>query len=927
MTRMIERWFPCTEVSEASRVGWGSGISEKALFTWFAARPLGQAKAAVLTSLLPWPDDETEQRRLQDLVRRAMKDRDGASSEIVAELKGTYPSGASMLDPFSGRAMIPLEAARLGVTTYGIDYSPVASLAGSLLADYPLRDWSAEPELPFGEETLDVAGRLLIDVRQVLDEIGRRYAHVMSDAYPKHDGTQPWGYLWATTLPCQECGRRFPLTGSLVLRHPLPVKNDAGQSYRIDVDREAGTFHATVHDGPPTGQPTLVATVKAGKAVRGKSAVCPFCEHVHPKALHTRLAAEGFGQDVLMVAADIDQTVAKFFREPTDVEMSAADGAAKALSLEPDFAPLLSAVPAERIPEGNNDTVRASAYGAKSYGDLCNARQTLGFVRLCRVIADMGSELVTKHGVSHDYAAALTGYAASVLVRKIKYSTRGSVLQARTGTKGIYVDHVFVNEASLAFNYDYFEVGIGDGPATWKSLTRDTLNTLRKQVRHTDSRPADISRGTAVELPMKDASLTAVVTDPPYDNMIDYSDASDLFYVWLKRALNSTHPWFGFTTDPNGVQEKAEEIIVKRGGTANHDHRTREHYDSMIAKAFSEARRVVQADGVVTIVFGHGDPEVWHRLLGAITSAGLVLTGSWPAKTESGGSAGSANIVTTLTMSCRPAPPNRQPGRANLVEAEVKREVKARVPMWEKAGLAPTDQLMASAGPAMEVVGRYSEVIDNLGEPVEPDRYLLVARRAIEEAASIEVDHLPLETFDARTRFALSWARLYGRGVAAKSEARWQALASDLDLDALKGVLVEADKGVRLSPAVGHKAEIDATSAVVDVALAMAKAWPEGLDAVGEVLAASQRSLDDPYLWAAMSFLSSKLPEADPDAVAWTGLVRAKRGIGAATREVVTNKKRADEDADGRLRQGNLFEQLDLKVEGQLDLTDEGEVQ
>jgi len=42
---------------------------------------------------------------------------------------------------------------------------------------------------------------------------------------------------------------------------------------------------------------------------------------------------------------------------------------------------------------------------------------------------------------------------------------------------------------------------------------------------------------------------------------------------------------------------------------------------------------------------------------------------------------------------------------------------------------------------------------------------------------------------------------------------------------------------------------------------------------------------------------------------------------------VTTNKKRADEEADGLSRQGNLFEQLDLKVEGQLDLTDEGEGQ
>ena len=30
--KMIERWFPCAEVSEASESRWGSGKSEKALF-------------------------------------------------------------------------------------------------------------------------------------------------------------------------------------------------------------------------------------------------------------------------------------------------------------------------------------------------------------------------------------------------------------------------------------------------------------------------------------------------------------------------------------------------------------------------------------------------------------------------------------------------------------------------------------------------------------------------------------------------------------------------------------------------------------------------------------------------------------------------------------------------------------------------------
>ena len=902
--RMIERWFPCAEVSEASAGGWGSGRSEKALFIWFAARPLAQAKAAVLTSLLPWPDDPGEQVRLQDLVRRAMSGRDEAHDELVRELAKTYPDGVSMLDPFSGRAMIPLEAARLGARAWGIDYSPVATLAGTLLADYPLRDWSGEPALPFGKPSGLVEDRLVADVERVLDEIGTRYHAAMADFYPTVNGKQPWGYLWAVTLPCQECARRFPITGSLTLRHPLPVKNDPGQSYRIEVDQVTGTFRAVVHEGRPRGQPTLVTLTKSGKAQRGKAAICPFCEHVHPKDVHTRLAAQGLGEDTLLVAADIDAVVGKVFRAPTQEEGAAADAAGVALRAESPFAPGLPAVPHEPIPAGNNDTVRASMYGAKTYGDLCNDRQTLGFVRLSRIVGEIADEL-RRTGAADDYVVALSGYAASVLVRKMKYSTRGATLRAHHERNGnnVQIADLFRNEANVAFAYDYFESGLASGPGSLASIGSDTLAVLRHQGARASGRPALIRHGTATALPLPDNSIDAVVTDPPYDDMIDYSDASDLFYVWLKRALVNTHPELALSAHPNGVQEKDEEIIVKRGGAAVGDHRTRVFYDTMLARSLAEARRVVRDDGVVTIVFGHGDPEVWHRLLGVITAGGLYLTGSWPAKTEAGGKAGSANIVTTLTLSCRPAPANRPTGRVDEVDDQVRREVRARIPEWERANLALTDQLMASAGPAMEVVGRYSAVLDQLGEPIDPTRYLVLARRTVEEGAAIKIEDLPLETFDARTRFALFWVRLYGRGLAPKSEARWQAMVSDLGLPEVDDILRDGDggKGVRLAYGREVRRGLDGASAI-DVALAMAREWPKGLEAVAEVLTTSGRDTEDPHLWAAIAFLSVRLPDGDPDVLAWSGIVRGRRGVASAILGVVKQeseraaKQRQDEN-------------------------------
>ena len=158
MTRMIERWFPCTEVSDASMSGWGSGNTEASLWVWFAKRPTAQAKAAVLTSLLPWPEDERDQQDLQKAVRavvsagtpatvRAPNVRD-AFDKIRAALHAAYPGGARVLDPFSGRAMIPLEAGRLGVHAEGIDYSPFATLGGSLLAEIPFQDWTRRTTAP-----------------------------------------------------------------------------------------------------------------------------------------------------------------------------------------------------------------------------------------------------------------------------------------------------------------------------------------------------------------------------------------------------------------------------------------------------------------------------------------------------------------------------------------------------------------------------------------------------------------------------------------------------------------------------------------------------------------------------------------------------------------------------------------------------------
>ena len=171
-----------------------------------------------------------------------------------------------------------------GARAAGSDLSPVATLGGRLLAEYPFRDWSAEPDLPFGLIPEggalfgDPEQRLLRDVRTVLQRSMHGPSRLVEPLYPRNaDGRFPWAYLWAVTIPCDRCKRTFPLLGSLVLRQPYKRTDDLGQALHLTVTGDA--WHTEVIDGPPDQEPPLAAV--PGR--KGKSARClfPDCQHLH----------------------------------------------------------------------------------------------------------------------------------------------------------------------------------------------------------------------------------------------------------------------------------------------------------------------------------------------------------------------------------------------------------------------------------------------------------------------------------------------------------------------------------------------------------------------------------------------------------------------------------------------------------------------
>lgn len=262
--RMVDHWFPCAAVDAAVGTPAGSGRSEKAIFPWFASRPIAQARAAVLTTLLPNEDSLREW--VEDAVRSGSPD---VFKRLEACVLDNYEGRAPVVvDIFSGRGIIPLEAGRVGATAVGTDLSPVATLAGRLLADWAIRDWSAEPPLPFkgaapAKLNIEDIDRLAADARLLHEEIGRRTRDALDKLYPANpDGRQPWGYLWTVSIPCDQCRRRFPLIGSFILRHPYHRTQDLGQSMRLVIESDG--WRIEVVDGPATTQPTYSSAGNEG---------------------------------------------------------------------------------------------------------------------------------------------------------------------------------------------------------------------------------------------------------------------------------------------------------------------------------------------------------------------------------------------------------------------------------------------------------------------------------------------------------------------------------------------------------------------------------------------------------------------------------------------------------------------------------------
>ncbi len=174
------------------------------------------------------------------------------------------------------------------------------------------------------------------------------------------------------------------------------------------------------------------------------------------------------------------------------------------------------------------------------------------------------------------------------------------------------VEHIFGRQ-TLSVVWDFAEaVPISDVTGSFEDgIAGVTL--AAGVIRESMAETGQVSIADACAVPLPDETASVWFTDPPYYDAIPYSDLADLFFVWLKRALPDSPVLFDPFDSRNSLTPKLQEIVQDEMRTAFGHVKDRVFFETRMAQAFREGRRILGPGGVASVVFAHKTTEGWEH--------------------------------------------------------------------------------------------------------------------------------------------------------------------------------------------------------------------------------------------------------------------------------------------------------------------------
>ena len=825
-TRLIERWLPIAALgieSVRERRSMTALPPVYYLHVWWARRPLVASRAAVLASLLPADADRGKflhvlgihgdpvaaKKRIAIATRKGERLGAGAygyprafgytpSEEDRSWLAEAVSQDAMILDPTAGGGSVPFEAARLGFESLANDLNPVSALIMRATLEWPAKHG--------------------LEVKAAVEELGRKLTSTVRErlagVFPEEpeDDMRPDGYLWARTVACPYCEGRVPLSPNWRL-----APDGTGVRLRPGDGSCAFEIVGSAREQSP------------GTVARGAGR-CPYpdCGRViDGDEIKRQAQAGGMGEQLfavvykkrVLVKTKTGKTREKWVRGYRAPRPEDDNGAAVAARLAGKLAEweAFDVVPSERLPDGNK-TTEPQRYGMPLWRDLFSPRQLLCHGTSVEVFREM-LEADREAGRLNEVRKAAYGYLALSLDKLISYNC----IMCRWHANREVMAQIF-DRHDFSFKWSYAEMapliaGLGYDWAI--KQTAKCIGELVALVRPdggaglfegAEPPPVTITckPGDALDH-IADASIDAVVMDPPYYDNVMYAELSDFFYVWLKRTAGHVFPDLfrhQLTDKDNEAVANPARFKGEKGARAL----AGRDYQERMASIFAECRRVLKPDGIMTLMFTHKAAGAWDALATGLMEAGFAITASWPINTEAEGSLHVRNKAaanSTVFLACRPRAGGgelREGAYWEDVEPRVARAVRERVEAFRDAGIGGVDLYLASFGPALEEFSRHwplrrgtprampeerrrrrqQALFEGEWDPyaATPEDALDAARREVKRWRLEQLTHLEADVdLDPATAFfVLAWDA-FEAPVFAYDEALCLARAIGVDLD------------------------------------------------------------------------------------------------------------------------------------------------
>lgn len=628
-----------------------------------------------------------------------------------------------VLDPTAGGGSIPFVSARLGFRTVANDLNGVAATIMQAGVANPAR----------------YANDLHTETRFWAEKLTQRIAKEMQPFFPSEDGEETEYYLFANAVACPRTKRLVPLAPDWWLRK----KDGKEAAIKLVTQRDGELLDEVefeVLHGDAARESMSQGTVSRGSGISPYDNLVIDAEYIKSEAQAGRMKQMLYA---VAVRKKIGSKSERVFRSPTSQDREALRHAENYFHEIRDTWQREGYLPTEDFPDGNDQ--RPKNYGMSTWLDFFTPRQAVVHGTFGKEFKIIAEEVRKVH--NPEAANAILGLVALLQGKALNYNSRlSSWTVGQQSIRSVFDRHDF------SFKWTFAEYQGASGLYPWTMHVIDNAEANAELFAEMGTAALGESRmqrdvtvlcESAAHLPQIDSgSVTHICMDPPYYDNVMYAELSDYFYVWEKRTLSDVFPAFF----KNDLADKDNEAVANPSRFINMGRRKNElatlDYEAKMTAIFTEARRILRDQGVLSVMFTHKRAEAWDTLGMGLLQAGFTIDTSWPVNTEAESSLHQANMnsaASTIMLVCRKRGNLNQESRTFLddIETEIRQASREAATRFQDDGIEGVDLLLSTYGPTLSVISKhwpvYSSTPDEMGRDrlLRPEEALDLAREEV----------------------------------------------------------------------------------------------------------------------------------------------------------------------------------------------------